>query len=170
MLRPRRSPLLVFATAFFALVVGVGVFPANVTAATTTDALLAQQLASAINRARSARSLSTLRIDTALGSVARWRSTDMANRGYFAHSIPPSGRLVFSELDRRGYCYSIAGENIGWNTAPTDTAANAIHQLFLASPTHRKIELGSWRRMAVGVATGTDGRRYWTVLFARPCT
>lgn len=165
--RPRA--LLVAATALLAFVVSAGILPSEAAAATSSDAVLAQQLAGAINRARAARSLNTLSVDTALVTVAKWRSADMARRGYFGHNIPPSGRLVFSELDRRGYCYSLAGENIGWNLAPTGSAATSIHKLFLASPTHRKIELGSWRRMAVGVATGADGKRYWTVLFSRPC-
>jgi uncharacterized protein YkwD len=41
----------------------------------------------------------------------------MIDNDYFSHSIPGVGN-VFDVLDQRGYCYEVAGENIGWNTYP----------------------------------------------------
>ena len=164
----RRRTLHVGAAVLLTMVVIAGILPVNASAA-TREGVLASQLTALVNRERSGRSLRTLRVDTGLVSVARWRSIDMSRRGYFAHQIPPSGRLVFSELDRRGYCYTVAGENIGWNLRPDAEAAKAIHAMFLASPKHRKIELGSWTSIGIGVSIAPDGKRYWTVLFSKPC-
>ena len=51
----------------------------------------------------------------------------MIIRDYFSHTIPGYGK-VFDKLDANGYCYAVAGENIGWNTYPDDVATAAIQQ------------------------------------------
>src|SRR4029079_3988333 len=73
------------------------------------------------NRSRAAAGLRSLRVDSTLTAVARWRSNDMITRDHFSHDIPGYGS-VFKRLDSKGYCYKVAGENIGWNTYPDDTA------------------------------------------------
>jgi len=144
--------------------------PASVTAGAREE-LLASQLMRQINAARVIRALPVLQLDTTLATVARWRSGDMATRGYFSHAIPPTGRRVFSELDRRGYCYTLAGENIGWSTYPDETATAQIQQMFMASPTHRaNILNGRWTNMGIGAYQAADGKKIWTVLFSKPCT
>ena len=72
------------------------------------------------NQARAKVGLPSLRNDTALHAIARWRSKDMGDRGYFSHQIPPSGAMVFTYMTKRGYCYIYAGENIGWSTYPDE--------------------------------------------------
>ena len=64
-----------------------------------------------------------------------WRSKDMITRNYFSHNVPPSGYNVFAVLDK-GYCYAVAGENIGWNNYPDDLATGAVHQAFDESSGH----------------------------------
>ena len=54
----------------------------------STDETLLVQLT---NNARAAAGLKALKVDSALTSMARWRSKDMSDRDYFCHSIPPSG-------------------------------------------------------------------------------
>src|SRR5688572_5381559 len=71
------------------------------------------------NRSRANAGLRALKVDSTLTSTARWRSKDMAQRDYFSHDIPGYGS-VFKKLDAKGYCYKLAGENIGWNTYPDD--------------------------------------------------
>ena len=93
----------------------------------------------------------------------------MVERGYFSHAIPGVGN-VFRRLDAAGYCYELAGENIGWDTDADDAAAAAIHEMFLASPEHRaNILEARWDAMAVGAFKAPDGRKMWTVLFADRC-
>lgn len=128
------------------------------------------ELLALTNATRADAGLRSLSIDPVLVSVARERSRDMAERGYFAHEIPPSGEMVFSILDDRGYCYALAGENIGWSTHPDATATDTIHGMFMDSSTHRDNILGSaWSRIGIGAFEGADGKKLFTVLFSQPC-
>ena len=93
----------------------------------------------------------------------------MINRDYFSHDIPGYGS-VFKKLDAKGYCYKLAGENIGWNTYPDDVATAAIHKMFMDSSGHRENILGkAWDVIGVGAYKGADGKKMWTVLFADKC-
>lgn len=121
------------------------------------------------NRSRAAAGLKALRVDSTLTSVARWRSKDMILRDYFSHDIPGYGG-VFKKLDEKGYCYKVAGENLGWNTYPDDLATAAVHQAFMKSSGHRANILGkSWDVIGVGSYKSSDGKKMWTVLFADKC-
>ena len=122
------------------------------------------------NQSRTDRGLPTLSVDEDLAVIARWRSEDMAERGYFSHDIPPTGRNVFDELSERGYCYVVAGENIGWLSGPDGGAEERIQAMFLESPKHEALILGEdWDATGIGSYKGADGRHYWTVLFAETC-
>ncbi len=128
-----------------------------------------KSLISLTNRSRAAAGLKALKTDSTLTSVARWRSKDMINRDYFSHDIPGYGS-VFKKLDSKGYCYKVAGENIGWNTYPDDKATAAIHGMFMDSSGHRKNILGkAWDVIGIGAYQGPDGKKMWTVLFADKC-
>ena len=94
------------------------------------------------NRSRANAGMKALRVDSTLTSVARWRSKDMIERDYFSHTIPGYGK-VWDKLDAIGYCYHVAGENIGWNNYPDDVATAAIQQMFMDSAGHRANILGS---------------------------
>jgi uncharacterized protein YkwD len=128
-----------------------------------------KDLVTLTNRSRAAAGLRSLKVDSALTAVARWRSKDMINRDYFSHDIPGYGS-VFKKLDSKGYCYKLAGENIGWNTYPDETATAAIHKMFMDSAGHRRNILNkTWDVMGVGAYQGPDGKKMWTVLFADKC-
>jgi uncharacterized protein YkwD len=129
-----------------------------------------RELISLTNQARAARGLRALRVDSTLSSVARWRSKDMIVKGYFSHNIPPSGHMVFSVLDSKGYCYSLAGENIGWNNFSDDVATREIQRMFMGSTTHRSNILNKrWDAIGIGAYKGPTGKKMWTVLFADKC-
>jgi uncharacterized protein YkwD len=129
-----------------------------------------RQLVSLTNQARAAAGLRALKIDSTLTSIARWRSKDMIVKNYFSHNIPPSGKMVFSVLDSKGYCYYLAGENIGWNNYPDDVATATIQRQFMASADHRANILGKrWDVIGVGAYKGPTGKKMWTVLFADKC-
>ena len=65
------------------------------------------QLVSLTNRARASAGLPSLKVDSTLTSVARWRSKDMITRDYFSHSIPGYGK-VWDKLHAISYCYKVA--------------------------------------------------------------
>ncbi len=129
-----------------------------------------KQLVSLTNQARASAGLKSLKVDSTLTTIARARSKDMIVRDYFSHSIPPDGHSVFNILDSKGYCYKIAGENIGWNTYPDDQATAEIQQAFMNSSGHRANILGkAWDVIGIGAYKGPDGKKMWTVLFADRC-
>jgi len=129
-----------------------------------------KQLVSLTNRSRAAAGLRALKVDSALTSIARWRSKDMITRNYFSHNIPPAGYNVFHVLDQKHYCYVIAGENIGWNNYPDDVATGVVHNSFMQSPGHRSNILNRrWDVIGVGAYKGPTGKKMWTVIFADKC-
>jgi uncharacterized protein YkwD len=170
--RSRWTILLTLAFAFTA--VGIFVAP-KVVYGWDGDSFSAADEAELItltNQARASAGVRTLIVDSALTSIARWRSKDMIVRDYFSHSIPnPPGGDVFNEMDSRGYCYSLAGENIGWNNYPDDVATEAIQQMFMASAGHHENIVGPrWDHIGVGAyKDAATGRKMWTVLFADKC-
>ena len=133
------------------------------------DATSEVDLIGLTNRSRVAAGLRPLEADPRLRDIARWRSRDMVEQGYFSHHIP-GGDTVFDELSRRAYCFRLAGENIGWNTLAPDVATAEIHAMFVASPGHRRNIVGAgWDVMGVGAYRDAAGRTMWTVLFADAC-
>jgi uncharacterized protein YkwD len=121
------------------------------------------------NRSRAAAGRRSLRIDATLTAIARWRSKDMIRRDYFSHRIPGYGS-VFDKLSAKGYCYRLAGENIGWNNAPDDRATARIHEMFMDSSGHRRNVLGRrWDRIGIGAYKSASGKHMWTVIFADKC-
>ena len=152
--RPR-SLAVALASLLAALVLSAAA-PASVTAGARED-LLASQLVRQINAARVIRALPVLQLDTTLATVARWRSGDMATRGYFSHAIPPTGRRVFSELDRRGLlrAYREQGDTAARDRliAGESKAAAFTHALLVVGP-------------ACALTHGTAGLSFAALLFA----
>ena len=135
----------------------------------TYNAASESDLVALTNQARAAAGLPALKVDSTLREVARWRSKDMIDNDYFSHSIPGGGN-VFNVLDARGYCYELAGENIGWNTYPDDQATGAIQSMFMNSPSHRENVMGkAWEVVGIGAYSGDGDKKMWTVLFADRC-
>jgi uncharacterized protein YkwD len=126
-------------------------------------------LFSLTNQDRASAGLNVLLNDTYLHTEARWRSKDMADRNYFSHYIPPANTKVFADMSADGYCFKVAGENIGLSTWGDDVATNRIEKGFMGSPSHRDNILGSWTRMGIGAYKAADGRKLYTVLFSVPC-
>jgi uncharacterized protein YkwD len=128
------------------------------------------QLVRLTNQARAAAGLRALKVDSKLTAIARWRSKDMIVRDYFSHTILGTSYNVFHVLDQKGYCYRIAGENIGWNNYPDDVATATVQRQFMNSPGHRANILGkAWDVIGVGAYKGPTGKKMWTVIFADRC-
>ncbi len=124
-----------------------------------------QQLLSLVNNERVANGLEPLANDSTLDAVARWRSEDMAGRGYFSHDI--GGYFVFDALKSVGYSYRVAGENLAYNYVSDPQSVSEAHAALMRSPGHRDNILGQdFTSAGIGLAKVPDGRRIYTELFA----
>jgi uncharacterized protein YkwD len=120
-----------------------------------------------LNGERAQRGIQTLDVDPQLEELARQRSQDMADRGYFSH-VTPEGAMVFDMMNARGIPYLLAGENLAFNNAAPWDSPSVAHQGFMNSPTHLANELeGSFNRIGVGVAQAPDGVFYFAEVFAQ---
>lgn len=167
--RPKaRLPVAASALAFMlALLLPVTAFAWGANAFSSSSE---QQLVQLTNQARAAAGRKALHWDSRLASFARARAKDMIVRDYFAHQIPPDGHTVFDVMSNAGYCYNLAGENIGWNNYPDDQATDEIETMFMSSPDHRANILGpAWDSIGIGAYKGPDGKKMWAVVFADKC-
>ena len=128
-----------------------------------------QLLFTLTNQDRASAGLSALTNDSYLHKEAEWRAKDMADRDYFSHAIPPANTKVFDDMQADGYCFKVAGENIGLSTYSDSTATTRIEAAFMGSTSHRDNILGTWQRLGVGAYKAADGRKLYVVLFSVPC-
>ena len=117
-----------------------------------------QEVVRLVNEIRKSKGLSPLTLDWELSRVARYKSQDMKNLGYFSHTSPTYGS-PFEMMKSFGITYRTAGENIarGYSTP------RAVVDAWMNSPGHRaNILNSSFTHIGVGyVATGN----YWTQMF-----
>lgn len=130
----------------------------------TTQTLSVQEemMANLLNLDRQRYGLSALPIDAELCRIARIKSADMRDGGYFAHESPTYGD-VRAMLRRFGYTFAAAGENIAHH-ANVDKAQAA----FMSSQGHRAAILSSaWTKVGIGIVTDANGFVYATQIFVR---
>jgi hypothetical protein len=118
-------------------------------------AVLPAVLANLTNDERQAQNLETLTVNEKLNQAAVMKATDMATKGYFAH-ISPDGKTPWYWLEKAGYKYQYAGENLAINFSDSKDVTNA----WMASPTHKaNIVKGKYTEVGTGIATGIyEGR------------
>jgi uncharacterized YkwD family protein/spore coat assembly protein SafA len=98
--------------------------------------------------------------------VARYKSADMANKGYFSHTSPTYGS-PFTMMQNFGIRFSAAGENIAYGQRSPQEVVNA----WMNSPGHRANILSrSYSQIGVGLAKNKNGVMYWTQMFIQPTT
>lgn len=115
-----------------------------------------------LNGDRISNGLSALATDAELCRIARIKSADMRDNGYFAHESPTYGR-VGDMLRRFGYAYTAAGENIAHH-ASVDKAQAAI----MSSAGHRANILSTaWSKVGIGIVTDNNGFIYATQIFVK---
>lgn len=85
------------------------------------------------NTARQEAGLSALEENAELDAAAQEKATDMFVNNYFDH-VSPTGTTPWNWLDKNGYDYHYAGENLAINF----TNAKEQHEAWMQSPTHRK--------------------------------
>lgn len=117
-----------------------------------------------VNVERAKQGLQPLSYNWELSRVARYKSKDMANIGYFDHTSPTYGS-PFTMMKNFGIRYSYAGENIAMGYRTPEDVVNG----WMNSAGHRRNILSpNFTQIGVGYATNNQGVPYWTQMFIRP--
>lgn len=117
-----------------------------------------------VNVQRTKAGLQPLTQNWQLSRVARYKSQDMIDKGYFSHTSPTYGS-PFRMMESFGIRYSAAGENIAMGQQSPSEVMNA----WMNSPGHRNnIMSPSFTQIGVGLAKDKNGRMYWTQMFIKP--
>ena len=109
-----------------------------------------------INRVRADRGYGELAVDRRLRRAATLHARDMVRRGYFSH-VTPEGLRLSARLRESGYITGRVawrvGETLAWGRERLATAAATV-TAWMRSASHRRILLGPYREIGVGVAAG----------------
>ena len=137
------------------------IYPGQVVSIPTNDAsVLAfeQEVVRLVNEARAKEGLAPLAYNWELSRVARYKSGDMKDNGYFSHTSPVYGS-PFQMINSFGISYRSAGENI----AKGQRTPQSVVSAWMNSSGHRANILSkSFTEIGVGyVAEGY----YWTQMF-----
>ena len=111
-----------------------------------------------VNQIRAENGLKPLTSDWQLSRVARYKSQDMHDLGYFSHTSPTYGS-PFNMMKSFGISYRSAGENIAKGYSTPEAVVNA----WMNSPGHRANILNS-SYTHIGVGYVKEGH-YWTQMF-----
>jgi uncharacterized YkwD family protein/spore coat assembly protein SafA len=142
------------------------IYPGQKLAIPAVSAVKAQEdeVIRLVNIERSKRGLQSLTQNWQLSRVARYKSQDMINKGYFSHTSPTYGS-PFRMMESFGIRYSSAGENIAMGQRTPQEVMNA----WMNSPGHRNNILSpSYSQIGVGLAKSKAGVAYWTQMFIKP--
>ncbi len=120
-----------------------------------------------VNNYRASRGLKPLRMAFGVRRVARDRSLDMRNKGYFAHGSP-SGQSAGTMMHARGIKHWGWGENIGWITYQgwETTTRNMVQGWKQSSGHNRMLLTRDYNYVGVGIAKGTNSA-YYTLVFVK---
>lgn len=121
-----------------------------------------REAASAVAKARTASGLGGLTADSTLERAA------IEQAGYMA----ASGRMQHTALRGKDFATRIAARGIAApaaeNLAHGRFDVPAVVAIWMNSPPHRRNMLDSrFSKFGLGYATGSDGRRYWTMVLGK---
>lgn len=131
----------------------------NTNSSTTSQvSAFEQKVVELTNQERAKQGLPALKLDTELSKVAKTKSQDMKNKGYFSHTSPTYGS-PFDMMKKFGITYRSAGENI----AMGQPSPEAVVSAWMNSAGHRaNILNSSYTHIGVG---HIEGGNYWTQMF-----
>lgn len=136
------------------------IYPGQVLTVPTVDTKVdsfEREVVRLVNVERRKNGLSELKYNWQLSRVARFKSEDMRDRGYFSHTSPTYG-TPYQMMRSFGISYRTAGENI----AKGQTSPEAVVKGWMNSSGHRANILNpSFTEIGVGFASGN----YWTQMF-----
>lgn len=113
-----------------------------------------------VNPDRQETGLLPLAKNNKLTQAAQLKAEDMIKRGYFSH-IGPDNEKPCVWLDRVGYHYAAAGENLAIDFSDPVV----LEQAWLNSPSHAKNILNKYfNDIGIGIASGTMNNRKTTVV------
>jgi uncharacterized protein YkwD len=114
------------------------------------------------NQERKRAGLRPLRMNLKLMQAAREHSAHMAQKEHLSHTL--GGEDFLSRINRTGYPFSVAAENIAMSSYPL---SHVVH-MWMRSPGHRKNILNSHvAEIGVGICKDAKGDRYLTQIFAK---
>ena len=120
-----------------------------------------QQVIDLTNQERAQQGLPALKENWQLSRVARYKSRDMAAKGYFSHNSPTYGS-PFNMMRDFNVSYRRAAENIAAGQSTPEQVVNG----WMNSPGHRKNILDpNLKQIGVGYAKGGSYGHYWTQMF-----
>jgi len=129
-----------------------------------TTAAQENEVIKLVNQQRAYAGLPPLTAHWELSRVARYKSADMANKGYFSHTSPTYG-TPFQMMENFGLRFTAAGENIAYGQRTPQEVMND----WMNSPGHRNNILSrSYTHIGVGLAKNSNGVCYWTQMFMKP--
>ncbi len=112
-------------------------------------------IATAVNKERSQRNISTLAYNLRLAAAADFKAHDMISRSYFSHT-DPDGKYIWDKISEEGYKpYTVLGENLAVDFFSTE----GLMAAWIESPTHRANILNvDYKDQGIGVADGNGGK------------
>jgi uncharacterized YkwD family protein/spore coat assembly protein SafA len=136
----------------------------KLTIPTVTTTAQENEVIRLVNVQRSKAGLQLLTTNWQLCRVARYKSADMANKGYFSHTSPTYGS-PFQMMESFGLKFSAAGENIAYGQQTPAAVMNA----WMNSAGHKSNILSkTYTQIGVGLAKNSSGVCYWTQQFIKP--
>jgi hypothetical protein len=120
------------------------------TLANQTINITPEEVIKMVNDSRQAEDLGVLMENEKLSQAAQAKVEDMLKEKYFAHNSP-SGKTPWFWIEKTGYDYRYAGENLAMDFK----SAAEQHEAWMKSPTHRKNILNKdFREIGVAVKQG----------------
>jgi len=112
--------------------------------------VVSSELVELANKERMASGLKPLVINQQLVQAAQNKAEDMFNKDYFAHTSPV-GVAPWYWLEKAGYKYTAAGENLARNF----TDSNYVHQAWMDSSSHKANILNkNYQEIGIAVVEG----------------
>ena len=137
------------------------IYPGQTVNIPTLDASVTsfeQEVIRLVNEQRAKNGLSALTYDWEVARVARYKSQDMKDNGYFAHNSPVYG-TPFQMIRNFGISFRSAGENIAKGYSTPQAVVNG----WMNSSGHRaNILNANYTHIGVGYVAGGN---YWTQMF-----
>ncbi|MDQ3239595.1 MAG: CAP domain-containing protein [bacterium] len=109
-----------------------------------------QEIVNQTNDWRGKSGLNALRLNGPLSVAAQLKGQDMLEKGYWAH-VSPDGKAPWYWINRAGYNYLRAGENLAKDFRDTTSTVNA----WMNSPGHKANILNpNYKDIGIGVVSG----------------
>jgi uncharacterized protein YkwD len=129
--------------------------PANLNA-------IRSDLVAGINAQRAGKGLSALAPSAQLTQAAQKQACDNAGRNKMTHT-GSDGSKIGTRISRTGYDWGSANENVGYGYKEPGSMLKG----WMGSDGHRRNILARGTQdIGIGLATGSDGNRYWVMVSA----